>query len=151
MSVASDTGPAAAKVWAETFRAMPPSTKWRLLDDAFKTARDLHAAGMTRRPVPKPDLGKAGAFLPNGATAKAGLNKSILDAGWAQFTTILTGKAAEAGRQLIAVPPHYTSQRCSACGMHVRKSLSVRTHVDRADLAEQRRTERAQHPEGRTR
>ena len=45
----------------------------------------LNVAGMTRRPAPKPDPGKAGAFLPNLATAKAGLNKSILDAGWAQF------------------------------------------------------------------
>ncbi len=61
----------------------------------------LNTAGMTRRPAPRPDPDTPGAFLPNQALAKAGLNKSILDAGWAQFISILTGKAAEAGRQVI--------------------------------------------------
>ena len=51
------------------------------------------------------------------------------DAGWAQFRTILEGKAAYAGRRVVAVPPAYTSQDCSGCGERVRKSLSVRTHV----------------------
>lgn len=44
------------------------------------------------------------------------LAKSISDAGWAAFRTILTGKAAYAGRRVIAVPPAYTSQDCSGCG-----------------------------------
>ncbi len=57
------------------------------------------------------------------------LAKSISDAGWAQFRTILAAKAAYAGRRVIAVPAHYTSQDCSGCGMRVPKSLSVRTHV----------------------
>jgi putative transposase len=57
------------------------------------------------------------------------LATSIADAGWAAFRTILEAKAACAGRQVIAVPPQYTSQDCSGCGMRVHKSLSVRTHV----------------------
>jgi putative transposase len=57
------------------------------------------------------------------------LAKSISDAGWAQFRTILEGKAAYASRQVFAVPPHYTSQDCSGCGARVWKSLSVRTHI----------------------
>jgi putative transposase len=57
------------------------------------------------------------------------LSKSISDAGWAQFRTILEGKAACAGRRVVAVPPAYTSQDCSGCGERVEKSLSVRTHV----------------------
>ncbi|HEX2346936.1 MAG TPA: transposase [Ktedonobacterales bacterium] len=57
------------------------------------------------------------------------LAKSISDAGWAQFRTILEAKAAYAGRRVVAVPPAYTSQDCSGCGKHVPKSLSVRTHV----------------------
>ncbi|MGH2517608.1 MAG: RNA-guided endonuclease InsQ/TnpB family protein [Ktedonobacterales bacterium] len=57
------------------------------------------------------------------------LAKSISDAGWAQFRTILEAKAVWAGRQVVAVPPAYTSQDCSGCGERVPKSLSVRTHV----------------------
>jgi putative transposase len=57
------------------------------------------------------------------------LAKSISDAGWAQFRTILEGKAVYAGRRVIAVPPAYTSQDCSGCGERVPKSLSVRTHI----------------------
>ena len=57
------------------------------------------------------------------------LAKSIADAGWAQFRTILEGKAVYAGRQVVAVPAQYTSQDCSGCGERVPKSLSIRTHV----------------------
>ncbi len=57
------------------------------------------------------------------------LSKSISDAGWAQFRSILVFKAACAGKQVIAVPAQYTSQDCSGCGTRVPKSLSVRTHV----------------------
>ena len=55
--------------------------------------------------------------------------KSISDAGWAAFRTILDAKAAWAGRRVVAVPPAYTSQDCSGCGARVQKSLSVRTHL----------------------
>jgi putative transposase len=55
--------------------------------------------------------------------------KSISDAGWAAFRTILEGKAAYAGRRVVAVPAQYTSQDCSGCGARVPKALSVRTHV----------------------
>jgi putative transposase len=57
------------------------------------------------------------------------LAKSIADAGWAQFLTILTFKAASAGKRVAAVPPAYTSQRCSGCGIVVQKGLSVRWHA----------------------
>jgi putative transposase len=57
------------------------------------------------------------------------LAKSISDAGWAAFRTLLEAKAAWAGRRVIAVPAHYTSQDCSDCGERVLKSLSMRTHV----------------------
>jgi putative transposase len=57
------------------------------------------------------------------------LARAISDASWGQLRQMLAHKAAEAGRQLVAVPPRYTSQQCSGCGMHVQKSLSVRTHV----------------------
>ena len=76
----------------------------------------LNIAGMTRRPAPRPDPGNPGAFLPNMAAAKAGLSKAILDAGWAQFATILTAKAAEAGRRVVFVNPAGTSVTCHLCG-----------------------------------
>jgi putative transposase len=59
----------------------------------------------------------------------AHLATSIRDAGWAQFRSILEGKAAYAGRRVVAVPAQFTSQDCSGCGERVPKSLSVRTHV----------------------
>ena len=70
-----------------------------------------------------------GATVPNGASRKAGLNKSIHDAGWGQFLSILACKAACAGKRVEAVNPAYTSQDCSGCGERVQKSLCVRTHV----------------------
>ena len=57
------------------------------------------------------------------------LAKSISDASWAQFRTILSFKAACAGRRVVAIAPAYTSQDCSGCGERVLKTLSVRTHV----------------------
>jgi putative transposase len=47
---------------------------------------------------------------------KSNLARSISDVGWASFFEILANKAAEAGRQVIAVNPMYTSQRCNKCG-----------------------------------
>jgi putative transposase len=57
------------------------------------------------------------------------LAKSISDAGWSQFLSILSHKAACAGRRVVAVPPAYTSQTCSGCGVIVHKGLSVRWHT----------------------
>lgn len=89
---------------------------------------DLTVKNMTRRPKAKQDPENDKNFLPNGASQKSGLNKSILDAGWSGFINILKYKAEEYGRTLVAVPPHYTSQLCSNCGTMVHKDLSTRTH-----------------------
>ena len=56
------------------------------------------------------------------------LAKSISDAGWSQFCAILVFKAENAGKQAVAVPPAYTSQVCSGCGVLVQKGVSVRWH-----------------------
>ena len=112
---------------------------------------DLKIANMLRRPKPKPDPDNPGKFLPNGAWAKAGLNRSISDAGWGQFVSILRAKAEEAGRAWIEVDPRHTSDRCEACGHAARAN-----RVTQAEFACQRcassrpgrRTRRTQHPAG---
>lgn len=48
--------------------------------------------------------------------AKPGLNRSILDQGWFEFRRQLEYKQNWAGGEVIAVPPQFTSQRCSCCG-----------------------------------
>ena len=88
----------------------------------------LTVKNMTRRPRPLPDPANAGKFLPNGASAKSGLNKSILDAAWSQFRFCLAYKAENAGRELIAVNPAYTTQACSNCGYTAKKLLKERWH-----------------------
>jgi putative transposase len=87
----------------------------------------IQLANLSRRPAPKQD--EHGTYEHTGAARKAGLNKSIQDAGWRHFLWILACKAACAGKRVEAVPPAYTSQDCSGCGERISKSLSVRTHV----------------------
>jgi putative transposase len=58
----------------------------------------------------------------------AGLNRSILDAGWSQFLTVLSEKLEARGGVLVRVDPRGTSQRCSRCGARVPKALSERWH-----------------------
>jgi putative transposase len=86
----------------------------------------LQPASMSKRPNPKQD--ENGTYLPNGAAAKGGLNKSIIDAGWGLFQQFCTYKAASAGRAVLFVNPRQTSQRCSGCGAVVKKDLSERWH-----------------------
>ena len=85
---------------------------------------DLQVDTITKRPQPKQD--ENGRYVPNGAAAKGGLNKSILDAGWRSFVALCTSKAEEAGSTVVKVAPHDTSQVCSSCGCVVKKDLSVR-------------------------
>ena len=56
------------------------------------------------------------------------LAKSISDASWSMFRTVLTQKAERAAREVIAVNPAYTSQDCHACGYRAKKKLSERWH-----------------------
>ncbi|MFD5492637.1 RNA-guided endonuclease InsQ/TnpB family protein [Streptomyces sp. GDS52] len=98
------------------------------LDHAHKIANDLihgndvivherlNTAGMVKAPKPKPDPEQPSVFLPNQRAAKAGLNRSILDAGWGVFLAILASKAESAGRTVIAVDPTNTSRTCPECG-----------------------------------
>ncbi len=100
----------------------------RMIVDTYGAVavESLSIDNTTRRPAPiKND---DGTYAPNGAAAKAGLNKSINDAGWGNFLSILTDKAASAGCVIVKVNPVGTSQVCSRCGVKVPKALDVRWH-----------------------
>jgi putative transposase len=56
------------------------------------------------------------------------LTRGMRDVAWFEFFTVLTFKAAEAGKQVVKVPARNTSQLCSRCGAKVPKDLSVRIH-----------------------
>ena len=84
----------------------------RALVNAYDTIalEDLRVANMTRS-------AKGTVEAPGRNVAqKSGLNRSILDAGWGQFASILTAKAESAGRRVVLVNPAYTSVDCHACG-----------------------------------
>jgi putative transposase len=88
---------------------------------------DLKTANLVKRPKPKQNE-ETGQYLPNRASAKAGLNKSISDAGWSSFVERCTYKAAWAGRTLLKVNPSKTSQICPNCGIVRKKTLEERWH-----------------------
>ncbi|MBD2388645.1 RNA-guided endonuclease InsQ/TnpB family protein [Cylindrospermum sp. FACHB-282] len=56
------------------------------------------------------------------------LAKSINDVAWTLFRSWLEYFAAKFGTTVVAVNPSMTSQKCSDCGVIVKKSLSTRTH-----------------------
>jgi putative transposase len=82
----------------------------------FIALEGLSIDRMVRTPRPKVDPSAPGSYLPNGAARKAGLNRSIHDAGWGQLVTMILYKAESAGREVVLVEPHHTSQRCAECG-----------------------------------
>jgi putative transposase len=88
----------------------------RLMVDGGKEVfvfEDLKTKNMTRAPRPVKDGN--GKFLPNGASKKAGLNKAILASAWGKVVLFTAYKARRAGKLVITVPPHHTSQECSRC------------------------------------
>jgi putative transposase len=98
---------------------------------------DLNITGMKSRCKPKRVKGR---FMPNGQSAKRGLNRSISDASWGELFSKIEWKAAKVGKPVLSVNPKFTSQECSACH-HVSKSnrdgekfvCEECGHVDHAD------------------
>lgn len=56
------------------------------------------------------------------------LSLSAHDAGLGLFFNLLRFKVEKAGSTMVKVDPKYSSQRCSGCGVIVKKGLNVRVH-----------------------
>jgi len=57
--------------------------------------------------------------------ARTHLAKSILDAAWGEFITILEAVAVKCGVRVVKVKPHGTTVDCSSCGWKVPKTLEI--------------------------
>ena len=75
---------------------------------------DLPVKNMVKRPKPKKDA--QGKYIENGAAAKAGLNKAILDSMWGNIVLFTRYKGLKREKLTIKIPPPGTSQECSHCG-----------------------------------
>ena len=94
------------------------SYNWQAASKIVKTAdavgrEDLNIKNMVKRAKPKHD-GKGG-YLKNGAGAKTGLNKVILDCGWGDLFNKIAWLATKSGKPVIPVDPKHSSQECPKC------------------------------------
>ncbi|MFC7436271.1 RNA-guided endonuclease InsQ/TnpB family protein [Hydrogenophaga bisanensis] len=92
---------------------------------------ELALTNLVRAPKARPNEGAAAdepQYLPNGAAAKAGLNRSLLDAAPGGFLQKLRYKAEEAGSKFIEIPTRAVkpTQRCHCCGAASPKRLDER-------------------------
>ena len=60
--------------------------------------------------------------------AKTKLAKSIHDAAWGEFLSVLEVVAVKRGVRVVKVKPHGTTVDCSTCGWKVPKTLEIRVH-----------------------
>jgi putative transposase len=76
---------------------------------------DLNIKVMSKRCKSKQD--ENGNYLPNGQSAKSGLNKSILDVSWSKFINILEYKANWNDKQVVHIDRFFPSSKtCHRCG-----------------------------------
>ena len=54
---------------------------------------------------------------------KADLKRAVLSSCWGVFVVFLSYKARRKGNLVIKVPPHYSFQECSRCGIGKEKQL----------------------------
>lgn len=95
----------------------------------------LALANLIRAPKPKPELDAdsvpTGHFLPNGAAAKAGLNREMQSAGMGAVLYMFSYKAEEASTRwhVGKTQKLKPTQRCAQCGTLVKKTLKERIHL----------------------
>lgn len=86
---------------------------------------DLNVRGMMAKPAPKPDPERPGAFLPNGASRKRGLSRSLASASLGEFFRQLEYKCHWRGVALLKVSRwEPSSKRCNCCG-EINESLTL--------------------------
>jgi len=84
----------------------------------------LNIKGMSATCKPKQD--ENGKYLPNGQSAKSGLNKAILDCGWGEFFRQLEYKSEWYGKNLLKIGRFEASSKiCSCCGA-INKTLTLK-------------------------
>jgi len=118
------------------------NNQWKAAHKVVKTAaavirEDLNISGMKARCKTKKLNGR---FMPNGQSAKRGLNRAISDASWGELFSRIAWLSVKSGKPVLAVNPKYTSQECSKCG-HISKDnrdgekfiCSSCGHIDHAD------------------
>ena len=90
----------------------------------FIAVEDLNTKNMTKSA--KGTIEKPGKMV----SQKKGLNKSILNASFYEFISMLSYKATHNGKILQKVPPQYTSKACSCCGnINPNLTLKDRTYI----------------------
>ena len=89
---------------------------------------DLNLKGLTKRNKVKQD--EYGKYLPNGQSAKSGLNKSWLDAAFGQFFTTLNYIVEKTGAVVISQKPAYTSMVLSYRNEMIFTDCSIRDYWD---------------------
>ncbi len=89
---------------------------------------DLNLKGLTRRNKTKQD--ENGSYLPNGQSAKSGLNKSWADGAFGQFFEILQRIAEKAGAVAISQKPQYSSMILSYRNEVIFTDCSIREYWD---------------------
>ncbi|GJD23718.1 transposase [Rivularia sp. IAM M-261] len=92
----------------------------------------LNLQGLSKRNAPKRD--EDGKYLPNGQSAKSGLNKSWMDAAFGQFFGILAYIAEKAGAAVIPQNPAYTSQVLSYRNEIVFTDTDIREYWDEKEM-----------------
>ncbi len=92
---------------------------------------DINLKGLTKRNAPKQD--EKGAFIPNGQSAKSGLNLSWADAAFGQFFQILGHIAGKAGAVVMGKNPAYTSQLLSYRDEVIFTDTDIREYWDEVE------------------
>jgi putative transposase len=98
------------------------------LHTKIKNQRRDHAHKLSRKLVNKNDYIFYEDLNIAGMVKNHHLAKSISDAGWAMFFSMLDYKAAGADKTAMNINPNGTSQECSGCHKKVPKGLSQRWH-----------------------